>query len=151
HALAPNAQLFVVESGVDLFRAVDKANQLVAAAGGGEISNSWVTSIAGEPGNETTLDAHFQTQGIVYFAAAGDWDLGALYPSSSPYAVPAGGTSVQRDANGNFRGESCWGDGGGGISRFEPLPVYQKLLGTLASAPRATPDWAADADPRTGV
>src|SRR5580704_16501511 len=41
HAMAPQAQIYVVESGVDLFSAVDKANQLISAAGGGEISNSW--------------------------------------------------------------------------------------------------------------
>ena len=150
HAMAPQAQLFVVESGIDLFAAVQKANQLVSAAGGGEISNSWVTSIGGEPGNETQLDQN-QTPGIVYFAAAGDWGLGALYPSASPYVVSAGGTTIQRDGSGNYTGEKCWSDSGGGISRFEVRPTYQHIIGNIANARRGTPDWAADADPASGV
>lgn len=150
HAMAPHAQLFVVEGGSDLFAAVDRASQLVSDAGGGEISNSWVTSDGGEPANELQLDAHFQTNGIVYFAAAGDWGLGALYPSSSPDVVSAGGTSIERDGSGNFTGETCWSDSGGGVSRFESLPAYQRIVGNIATH-RATPDWAADADPASGV
>lgn len=151
HAMAPNAQLFVVESGVDLFSAVDKANALISAAGGGEISNSWVTSTGGEPPNESQLDLNFQTPGIVYFAAAGDWGLGALYPSASPYVVSAGGTTVQRDGSGNYTGEKCWSDSGGGISRYETRPAYQRMIGNLSGTLRGTPDWAAVADPASGV
>ena len=151
HAMAPHAQLFVVESSVNLFNAVDKASQLVSAAGGGEISNSWVTSQTGEPSNETQLDQNFQTPGIVYFAAAGDWGVGALYPSSSPYVVSAGGTTIQRDASGNYTGETCWSDSGGGVSRYEIRPNYQRTIGNIAGTRRGTPDWAADADPASGV
>jgi kumamolisin len=45
HAMAPNAKLYLVEaasnSDSDLLAAVDKAAQLVASAGGGEVSMSW--------------------------------------------------------------------------------------------------------------
>ncbi len=151
HAMAPNAAIYVVESGSDLFAAVDRANTLIAAAGGGEISNSWVTSTGGEPSNEPTLDQNFQTQGIVYFAAAGDWGLGALYPSSSPYVVSAGGTTIHRDGSGNFTSESCWSASGGGISRYETRPTYQHMIGNISNTKRGTPDWAAVADPASGV
>ena len=46
---------------------------------------------------------------ITYFASAGDSGWGAQWPSSVPWVVSAGGTTVQRDHTGNFLGESCWG------------------------------------------
>jgi subtilase family serine protease len=65
--------------------------------------------------------------------------------------VSAGGTTVQRDGSGNFTSEKCWSDSGGGVSRYEPRPAYQRIIGNIANARRGTPDWAADADPSSGV
>lgn len=55
HALAPHAKIILVEaasnSGTDLLQAEDVASKLVAAAGGGEVSNSWGGGeFAGESG-----------------------------------------------------------------------------------------------------
>jgi len=150
HAMAPNAQLFVVEGSNDLWNAEVKAGQLVSAAGGGEISNSWVTSTSSEDPNEKQWDKYFKTPTIVYFAASGDWGGHALYPSASPFVVSAGGTTVER-SNGKFTGESCWSSSGGGLSKYEPRPSYQKVIKKIVGSHRGTPDMSAVADPYSGV
>jgi len=151
HAMAPNAKIYLVESGNDLFPAAQKAGQLVAAAGGGQVSNSWVTSTSSEPPNEKQYDKYFKRSSVTFFAAAGDWGVGALYPSSSPFVISAGGTTVLRDGSGKFTGESCWSDSGGGISKQEARPAYQDGIKAIVGNFRGTPDFSADSDPGSGV
>ncbi len=68
HAMAPNAQIILVEAASnydsDLLPAVQLAAQLVAAAGGGEVSMSWG---GGEFSDETLLEGLFSTPGVVFF------------------------------------------------------------------------------------
>src|SRR5208337_3593807 len=110
--MAPNAQIYLVEANsnsfADLLAAEDKATELVQAAGGGEASNSWG---GGEFSGETSYDSHFKGKGVVYFAAAGDTDGEVIYPSTSPYVVSAGGTTIVRKSNGYFEEETAWGNG----------------------------------------
>jgi len=40
---------------------------------------------------------------------------------------------------------------GGGISRYEPLPQYELYVANKTGTKLGTPDWAAVADPATGV
>jgi len=163
HAMAPYAHIIVVESAGDSYEATmaaeDLASQLVSEAGGGQISNSWGTV---EMPIETSYDSHFQTPGIVYFFSSGDYSAPARYPSSSPYVVSAGGSSVVRDANGNFIGETAWSTdptipigqkngGSGGPSAYESRPSYQKFVQNIVGPHRGTPDVAFDSDPQTGV
>ena len=64
HAMAPSAKIVLVEvasnSFADLMKAEDVASQMVAAAGGGEVSNSWGGS---EFSGETSYDSHFVKAG----------------------------------------------------------------------------------------
>jgi kumamolisin len=63
-----------------------------------------------------------------------------------------GGTSISRNLNGNFVGESAWYDGGGGLSEFVVKPAYQNSVKKLGNSQfRGVPDIAAVANPRTGV
>ena len=69
HAMAPDARLFLVEAASDSFSdllaAERVAGNLVAGAGGGEVSNSWGSN---EFSGETSLDFEFHiTAGVVYF------------------------------------------------------------------------------------
>lgn len=173
HAMAPSAKIFLIEacsnSYSDLLFAEQVAGIEVDAYGGGDISNSWGS---GEFSTETnTTDDVFYRyhwQHITYFASAGDSGWGAAYPSSSPWVISAGGTTVNRDINQNFLSESCWSGSGGGVSQFElwqsppssilngmgPWSGYQyELFGgyPYASGPRTTPDFAFDSDPASGV
>jgi kumamolisin len=178
HAMAPSAKIILVEacssSYTDLLNAELLASQKVAAAGGGDISNSWGS---GEFSGETADDLYFyfrsqapqslpiQVPNITYFASAGDSGCGADYPSSSPWVVSARGTAVNCVTSGlkkgNFSGESCWSGSGGGSSIYEtygtvfsgantgPWADYQYPI--FAQSSRQTPDYAFDADPNTGV
>jgi subtilase family serine protease len=166
-AMAPKAQIILVEacsnSYTDLFYAEQIAEQQVLAYGGGQISNSWG---GGEYSTESTdWDGVFRanwTAGkpITFFASAGDSGLGAQWPSSSPWVVSAGGTTVNRDASGNFQSESCWSGSGGGTSAYE---TYSSTFGSgtgpwtnfqyphFGQSNRRTPDISFDADPASGV
>src|SRR5262249_61403067 len=59
--------------------------------------------------------------------------------------VPSPGASAA------YAGEPAWRSRGGGASRVEPLPSYQKnAFGTLFGSRRTTPDVAYDANPSSG-
>ena len=169
----PNAQIVLIEacsnSDSDLFYAEQIAGIAVSHRGGGDISNSWGGGeFPGEVGTTDDVFYRYYWKVTSYFASAGDDGWGAQYPSSSPWVVSAGGTTVNRDSGGNFINESCWalnsqGNGsGGGVSQYElwqnppnmangmgPWTAFQyPLFGQTA---RQTPDMAFDADPNTGV
>src|SRR5208283_1632233 len=126
HAMAPNAQIYLVEANSnldpDLFSAVDIATKLVICGqttcphgghGKGEVSMSWGD---GEFSDELSLDHHFVHGGVVYIASAGDAP-GTSYPCTSPDVVCIGGTSTARNPfTGNFLYEVAWEEGGGGPS-----------------------------------
>lgn len=153
HAMAPKAKIFLVEAAsnsfTDLLIAEDCASKQVAAAGGGEISNSWGGS---EFSSETTFDSHFKKTGIVYLASTGD-SAGTLWPSVSTSVVAVGGTTTSRvnggTTFGNFVGEAAWENGGGGLSTYEPRPSYQSVLPSATH--RLVPDVSSDANPNSGV
>jgi kumamolisin len=175
HAMAPSAAIILVEacsnSGSDLYFAEEVAGIEVSKAGGGDISNSWG---GGEYAGEVVDDNvffHYYWNHISYFASAGDSGWGAGYPSSSPWVVSAGGTTINRNASEDFVSESCWGNGidapkgdgsGGGVSKYEtwqsppvfgdgmgPWTAYQySFAGTGA---RQTPDMSFDASPASGM
>jgi len=167
-AMAPKAQIILVEacsnSYVDLMYAEQIAQQQVLLYGGGQISNSWAS---GEfPTESSDWDWVFRanwTAGkpISHFFSAGDSGLGATYPSSSPWVVSAGGTTINRDAaTQNFQSESCWAGSGGGTSAYE---TYSSTFGTgtgpwtnyqyplFGQSARRTPDISFDADPASGA
>ena len=172
HAMAPNAAIILVEactnSFVDLFYAEQVAIDLLLAGSGGEVSNSWS---GGEWAGQTAYDDTFPAYGwsrspqgsVSYFFAAGDNGYGAQYPSSSPWVVSAGGTTINRNPTTKaFLSESCWSGSGGGISAYETWQtawVGGYGMGAWASyqysifgqATRMTPDMSANADPASGV
>jgi len=153
HAMAPNAKIILVEAVSnqipDLMGAEDLASRLVAGAGGGEVSNSWGS---GEFPDEASLDSHFSTQRVVYFASTGD-SPGTSWPSVSINVVAVGGTSISRDpSSGTFVGEAAWYDAGGGPSAYIGRPAYQNgVSGVIGGTHRGVPDMSAVANPRTGV
>ncbi|HEX5482637.1 MAG TPA: S53 family peptidase, partial [Terriglobia bacterium] len=83
------------------------------------------------------------------------------FPSSSPYALACGGTSLSASGGGIAK-EVVWDDqpddgaGGGGVSAVFPLPSWQAKADVPVSVNpgsfrgRGVPDVAGDADPNTG-
>jgi subtilase family serine protease len=151
HAMAPNAKIYAVETGSvsDLYPANQMAGELVARSGGGEVANTWLE--VNEPPHEEQYDKNFKYRGVVYLFSAGDWLALPLYPSTSPFVVSVGGTTLKRDSSGNFTGETCWNRSGGAISREEARPAYQDIIKKLVGSFRGTPDMSFDGDPQTGV
>ncbi|HSV23636.1 MAG TPA: S53 family peptidase [Xanthobacteraceae bacterium] len=153
HAMAPNAKIILVEAAssslADLLGAERLAGQLVAAAGGGQVTNSWG---ANEFPQETSFDNYFAINGVVYFASTGD-NPGTEWPSVSQNVVAVGGTSVSRNpVTGVFEGEAAWDNGGGGQSLYVARPAYQSpVASVIGGTMRGVPDVAAIANPNTGV
>jgi kumamolisin len=145
HAMAPNAQIVLMEAASDsysdLFTAVLAANSYIAAHGGkGEVSMSWGGS---ESGFEVNADRYFTQPGVVYVASAGD-SPGVIYPSSSVNVVSAGGTHVVR-SGGNYTNQTAWNEGGGGVSAYESRPSFQNGVAVIVGRHRGTPDLSFDA------
>jgi PKD repeat protein len=101
-------------------------------------------------------------KGITVFVAAGDNGASDGYsgfnvdfPSSSPFAVACGGTTLT-SANGVITNETVWGNAtnsatGGGLSAVFNKPSYQNSVPLLNSVTkRGSPDIAANANPNTG-
>lgn len=152
HAMAPGAKIYLVEAAsnsmANLMTAVTVAGNLVAAAGGGEVSMSWGGS---EFAGENSYDSYFTKPGVVYFASAGD-SPGVEYPSASPNIVSVGGTALSRNPiTGAFQAELAWQQTGGGPSAYEGIPSYQSSVSGVTGGARGIPDVSAVADPTTGV
>jgi hypothetical protein len=148
HAIAPRANILLVEAAnnsfTNLFGAVDYA----VSHGASIVSMSWGAS---DFSGESTYDYHFNVPGVTFLAASGDTGGRVLYPSASPYVVSVGGTTLPLDASGNLTGaESAWSSGGGGASLNEAEPGYQISYGISLSGGRGTPDVAYNANPNTG-
>lgn len=153
HAMAPNAKIILVEaasnSNSNLYSAVTKAAQLVAANGGkGEVSMSWGAS---EYFYEALYDGDFQKSGVVFFASTGDNGGKTEYPSTSPYVVGVGGTTINLNADGSFASETGWSGSGGGISSYEARPSYQSVIQNKVGSYKGVPDISFDADPASGA
>ena len=168
-AMAPNARIILVEacdnSYAQLMLAEQVAIQQVNLYGGGQVSNSWSS---GEWSTESAdWDWVFRAnwsagKPVSFFFSAGDAGLGAEYPSSSPWVISAGGTTINRDATtGTFQSESCWAGSGGGTSAYETYEHHfwcgnrtvDKLSSIRCSGNlvRRTPDISFDADPASGA
>jgi kumamolisin len=147
HAMAPKAKIFLVESKLaytdPTWQAVQVAGKLVAENGGGVVSMSWGDA---EWPKESSSEKYFKVPGVVYFAASGDSGLFfGIYPGTSPNVVSVGGTVFNRDSEGNFVSETyATGGGGGGISKYQPIPTYQSIIENIVGKKRGFPDVASD-------
>jgi len=165
HAMAPNASIYMVitqgwlqtldpnaPNTTGLINGLLCAKYLLQTYNGGRGIVSYSNS-ASEWAGETAIDAYYQTPGIIYIASAGDYSAPARYPSTSPYVIAAGGTSVRRDALGNYIDQVWWDNGvghdcnpicktgaSGGPSRYEARPVYQNSVQKIVGTQRGTPD-----------
>ncbi|WP_435010676.1 S53 family peptidase [Tundrisphaera lichenicola] len=151
HAVAPGANIILVEAAssslTDMLAAVKFAKSISSVS---VVSMSWGSA---EFSGQTSYDSIFTTPsghgGITFLASSGDSGAGAEWPASSPNVVSVGGTSLAVNSSGARVSETYWSGSGGGISRYEPEPAYQRSV--QSTGKRTTPDVAALADPNTGV
>ncbi|HEV3082071.1 MAG TPA: DUF4214 domain-containing protein [Gemmataceae bacterium] len=162
HAIAPYANIILVQAANDSVNGLGVPVALLHAAtvAAGQanvhvVSMSWGFD---EFSSETLFDADFAVPGVIFVAASGDNGAPPEWPGVSPNVLAVGGTTLQISASGAYVSEIGWGHGshspsdggsGGGVSAFEPEPLYQNSA--QGSGRRANPDVAYDGDPNTGV
>ncbi|MFI5259428.1 MAG: S8 family serine peptidase, partial [Candidatus Limnocylindrales bacterium] len=163
HAIAPGAQIILVEAGSqslsDLMAGVATA---AGQPGVSVVSMSWgfPEGQAVFSSDEATYDAVLTTPGVTFVASTGDYGAAdPEYPAFSPNVVAVGGTSLSLNTDNSYSSETGWGyfsnsqgtliGSGGGISQYEPEPAYQQ--GIQSTGSRTTPDVSLVADPATGA
>lgn len=175
HVFAPSAAIILVEacsnSWADLLYAEQVAFNYIVTnyPTGGQVSNSWQ---GGEFAGQIADDALFADftynwatgykTPILAFASSGDGGFGVGYPSTNPWVISAGGTSILRNSSTlKFSSEACWGGSGGGTSTVEtyatsftggntgPWADFQYPI--FGKGNRVTPDISFDADPSSGA
>lgn len=150
HAIAPGADIVLVEAANGRVSSLLTAVDVAVTYGARIVSMSWGGS---EFSTESGSDSHFNHSGVTFVASSGDAGTGVIWPAASPYVVGVGGTTLPLDATGNLTGsETAWSGSGGGISAYETEPGYQSGYPIPASgSKRGIPDVSYDADPGTGV
>jgi kumamolisin len=138
------------------------------------VSVSWASDESFWGSYATALDSVLQSAvvlGITFCISSGDYGSEAYvsgssvysvnYPSSSPYVLAVGGTTLQLN-NGNIASEIVWNQSsagsGGGVSLLYSVPSWQTNLtftkyptgNATALTGRGVPDVAANADPQSG-
>jgi subtilase family serine protease len=143
-------------------------------------SNSWESGNEAQPASidsiEDSILVQAAAEGVGMYFSSGDGS-GVEMPSSDPFAIAVGGTTLGLGETSNRLFETGWSTGesflnrgswsfagengaaGGGPSLLWAQPSYQQgvVPGSLATAPgdrpglvRSAPDIGADADPFTG-
>jgi len=175
HVFAPNAAIILVEacsnSWTDLLYAEQVAFNYIVTnyPAGGQVSNSW---LGGEFSGQISDDLFFAdfsynwadnySTPILAFASSGDGGFGVGYPSTSPWVISAGGTSILRSSSTlQTVSEHCWSGSGGGTSTIETYttafsggntgPWANSQYQIFGQGSRATPDMSFDADPASGA
>lgn len=146
HAVAPAANILLVEARTNSFSNLLDSVNYAAQNGASVISMSWGGN---EFSSEASYDSYFQQAGVSYVASAGDSGGVVEYPAASPQVLSVGGTTLALNSDNTWAGETGWSDSGGGTSAYEAKPSYQSALNNYAT--RATPDVGYDADPSSGV
>ena len=173
HAMAPLASIVLVQASDartdHMLNAVSLANRMARNQGGvvsmsfGHPESSW------DHGGSPIYAPYFSAANMTYLASTGDNGQAVEMPAGHPNVLAVGGTSlrmVYNPAGGAplSRTEVVWGGDsphgtGGGISRYAPIPFYQRGSVAIPGQPttqcgsnfRATADASMIADPETGV
>jgi len=149
HAMAPQANIVLVEARSNSLSDLIAASKAAVSNGASVVSMSWTT---GEFSSEKNTDNSFLASGVTFLAASGDSGTGVSYPAASPDVVAVGGTSLSLDANGNYLAETAWSGSGGGLSTVEHEPSFQAQF-NIPNDPqghRGVPDVSYNANPGTG-
>ena len=156
HAIAPGANLLVVEAAPAGSQTQELQNLLSAVERGAEHG--------GRRGRLDELGVQRDAQRVVVSTQISPRRRDIQASRSSPRAEMTGPSNIHRHPQksspsagprlnlsgaGTYGSESGWVDSGGGYSQYEPEPSYQESV--QQTGMRSTPDVAFDADPNTGV
>jgi subtilase family serine protease len=149
HAIAPQADIILVEAASSNLGDLLAAVSVAVRNGASTVSMSWGAT---EWSGESSLDTRFISNGVTFVAASGDSGWGVQYPAASAAVLAVGGTSLSLDSHGNYLSESAWSGSGGGLSSHEFEPFYQASFGIPddGKGVRGVPDVSYSADPAKG-
>lgn len=156
HALAPKANIVLVEASapdINLFEAVQYAASIPGVC---DVSMSW----GGSEDTTTPLNNNFDYyanstyfvtptghQGVTFLQSTGD--SGSPGNEKFSNVVEVGGTSLTLNNDNTWSNETAWSGSGGGTSAIFTEPSWQQ--GFQNTGYRTVPDVSFDADPNTGV
>lgn len=170
-ALAPESQIYVYEGPNTDKGVLDTYNRIATDNLAKQVSTSWGLGEGLVSPQflqaENAIFMQMAAQGQTIYAAAGDSGAYDNYPSlnlmvddpaSQPYMVGVGGTTLLVNPQTCvYNSESVWnnglgnGAGGGGVSKYWPIPSWQANVPSLFSkVNRNVPDVSLNADPKTG-
>lgn len=150
-AIAPNANILLVEATSSSMANLGKAVNEAVTLGAKFVSNSYGGS---ESSSDTSYDSsYFNHPGVAITVSAGDEGYGAEYPAASKYVTAVGGTALSTSSNSRGWTESVWNTSstegtGSGCSSYDAKPTWQTDTGC---SKRTIADTSAVADPATGV
>ena len=149
HAIAPQADIILVEAAGDNLGDLLVAVGVAVHYGTSAVSMSWGTP---EWSGESAFDTRFISNGVTFVAASGDSGWGVQYPAASPSVLAVGGTTLSLDSHGDYLSESAWSGSGGGLSASEFEPSYQASyrIPDDEKGVRGVPDVSYGADPGQG-
>jgi hypothetical protein len=157
-AIAPKANIILVEADSPSFDDLGSSVNQAVAQGAKYVSNSYGTGYSSTPGSgedpsETAYaEEYYNHPGVAVVASSGDSDYGVSFPSTSKYVTSVGGTALVKDSSTRGWSESVWhnsyGGPGSGCSLYVDKPAFQTDTGCDM---RASADVSAVADPATGV
>ncbi len=154
HSVAPYANILVVEAVSNSYANMLNAIKIAVGLGASVISMSW----GGReyPSIINSYNAYFKTvPNVCFLAASGDESNKVIYPSSSPYVLSVGGTTLKLNLNNTRQLETPWfnslnSGAGNGFSAYITRPAFQLGIDDITINRRCTPDLALLADPNTG-
>lgn len=162
-AMAPGATILVYEgANAQLATFTDVYNRIVTDDKASVMTTSWGTAESNmSTATLNTDDSIFKqasAEGISLFAAAGDNGSSdgtsnndeADYPSSDPYLVACGGTTLNLTGANAISSETAWSGAGGAESHYFAEPAWQIGANVPQNGYRNTSDLALDANPNTG-
>ncbi len=150
----PACKIVLVEANGAYRETLEEAVQAAAAAGAGEISNSYGGPEEGCEGGCAGEPSAYDIPGVMVFASSGDsgydnheeGEQAPSSPASLPFVISVGGTNLRRASNSRGWEDTAWSQGGSGCSHYEPKPAWQH---DSACAHRMSVDVAADASCET--
>ncbi|HEV3091783.1 MAG TPA: S8 family serine peptidase [Candidatus Cybelea sp.] len=133
-AICPNCTVDLIEAQTDSWADMQTAEAEAVKLGATIVSNSY-TGAGGDP-------SYFDTPGILYVAASGDYGFGLYNPASFSNVVAVGGTQLATATNSRGYTETAWPESSGGCSstgidkpKWQPPSSCKKLrLGNDVSA-----------------
>jgi len=129
-AVCPECHILLVEANNNENSVMGEADNEAAALGATEISDSWDEYESAFSKAEIEYgDSHYYNHpGIPITVAASEEGIVPEYPGSSPLVISVGATTLfQAASTPRGWGEEVWAPSGGGCSKEEPAPPWQKL------------------------